>query len=77
MALAAGCGSLAALLALEFHCLLRPGEMHKLRRQDVRLPGDAWWHSAVGMVVINDPKTARYGARVQHVVIRDKVVLAL
>ena len=77
VALATGTGSLAALLALGFHCLLRPGEMCRLTRYQVRLPGDAGWHAAVGIVVINAPKTAKTASRLQHVVIHDRVVLAL
>ena len=77
LALATGAGSLAALLALGFHCLLRPGEMCRLTRRRVRLPGGAGPRAAVGMVVITDPKTARTGAKVQHVVIYDGLVIAL
>ena len=77
LALATNMGSLAVLLALGYHCLLRPGEMCRLERRHVRLPGNVGWHSSVGMVVITDPKTARTAARVQHVVIHDRLVLLL
>ncbi len=43
----------------------------------MRLPGGPVSHSAVGMVVITDPKTARTAARVQHVVTHDEEVLLL
>ncbi len=79
MALALGTSmtSLAVLLAVGYHALLRPGEMCRLERRHVRLPGDSGWHSNVGMVVITDPKTARTAARVQHVVLHDHLVLLL
>jgi hypothetical protein len=77
LALATNMASLAVLLALGHHCLLRPGEMCRLERRHVRLPGDAGWHSNVGIVIITDPKTARTAARVQHVVIHDRIVLLL
>ena len=77
VALATRSSGMAALLALAYHCLLRPGELCRLTRRHLRLPGDSGWHAAVGMVVVTDPKTAKIAARVQHVVIHDKVVLAL
>ena len=68
---------LAALLALTFHTLLRPGEACRLVRKDLMLPGDKGWHVRVGMVVIRSPKTARVGGRVQHVVVHDAMVILL
>ena len=68
---------LAALLAVTFHALLRPGEACRLTRQDIMLPGDRGWHVQVGMVVIRSPKTARVGGKVQHVILHDPMVLLM
>ena len=68
---------LAALLAVTFHCFLRPGEACRMTRQDIILPGDVGWHAPVGMVVIRSPKTERTAARVQHVIIYDQTVILL
>ena len=68
---------LAALLAMTFHCFLRPGEACRMTKRDIILPGDLGWHAQVGMVVIRSPKTARVSGRVQHVVLRDPLVILL
>ncbi len=75
--LAHGGASRAAMLALMFHCLLRPREARRLCRSHVRLPGDLDGHVACGMVVIQNPKTAHAGGRVQHAMIADSTTLLL
>ena len=69
--------ALTALLALTFHCVLRPGESCRLTRADLMLPGDQGWNVSVGLVVIRSPKTARSAGRVQHVIIHDGLTILL
>eukprot|EP00971_Amphidinium_carterae_P352299 6492534-Amphidinium_carterae.3 len=68
---------LAAALLLMYHCMLRPGEVANMRRQDVILPqdvhGDAW----TGVVCIQQSKTSTRFARLQSVIIEDHALLQL
>ncbi len=75
LALAHGDWGRAAMLALMFHCLLRPGGAMKLVRDGLRVPGDAIWHAGRGVVVLRSPKTAKW--RSQRVVVGDHLVVAL
>ncbi len=59
LALNFGDVSMAALLGLVFHCLLRPGEACRLRRSEVWLPGDDGRPASCGTLAIQNPKTAR------------------
>ncbi len=69
--------ALTALLALSFHCVLRPGEACRLRQADLMLPGDPGWNVTVGTVIIRSPKTAKVAGRVQYVIVQDSLTILL
>jgi len=57
------------LLAIGFHCLLRPGELLLLTWADVMLSDDLTDCDGSGAVAIGRPKTRFSGGRIQHVLI--------
>ena len=64
------------LLALGFHCLLRPGEVFKLLVGDILIPDFQLWQTSVlGVISIRDPKTRRRGPKRQHVTIENQELL--
>eukprot|EP00971_Amphidinium_carterae_P105216 2083561-Amphidinium_carterae.1 len=60
-----------------YHCLLRPAELCRLRRQDVLLSCDTAGSEWSGVVTIGQAKTAGRSARLQSVVILDLPLLKL
>eukprot|EP00971_Amphidinium_carterae_P063719 1261243-Amphidinium_carterae.1 len=66
---------LAAGLLLAFHCMLRPGELASMRRQDLVLPCDLNGESSSGVVCITQSKTSHRFAKLQSVIVEDVLLL--
>ena len=73
-----GWTSFALCMWLGFVCLLRPGEICGLKKEDIRFyTGQfrALGFRRIGVVVIHKPKTRKVGARKQHVRIEEAPLL--
>eukprot|EP00971_Amphidinium_carterae_P155417 3082248-Amphidinium_carterae.1 len=64
-------------LLLGYHCLLRPAELCRLRRQDLLLSCDTAGSEWSGVVTIGHSKTTGRSARLQSVTILDGPLLKL
>eukprot|EP00971_Amphidinium_carterae_P168569 3339852-Amphidinium_carterae.1 len=62
---------------LAFHCMLRPGEVANMRRQDLILPEDIHGSPWTGVVAITQSKTSTRFAKMQSVVVEDELLLQL
>ena len=66
----------AVVWRIGFGSLLRPGEMARLAREDVNLPGDMLEASTLAVLVIHSPKNRRHFGRRQFTVSEDAGELA-
>ena len=57
----------SVLLEVGFHCLLRPGELLNIRKQDITLPHSCNFGGACVAIRLNFPKNRRYLGRQQFV----------
>jgi len=71
VALVIGRIDFALCLVLGFCCGLRPSEIYNLARYDIILPSDLGNDDGIVFIVIRKPKTAKRGARVQHVLLEE------
>eukprot|EP00971_Amphidinium_carterae_P010666 210726-Amphidinium_carterae.2 len=67
----------AVALLVGYHCLLRPAELCRLRRQDLLLSCDTSGAEWSGVITIGQSKTTARSARLQSVVVLDAPLLRL